>query len=233
MKIIKIYFGKGLCIVSVAIAVLCIAITLITQLIPSAYTSFAFTYPIKYPWQVITYVFLHGYTKELLPPDFPYPAIHVTIGHLIYNLLLVVPFGILVEKVVGSKRFILLSISAWLVNTIFTLILFIVITPKGETSLAAGASGLVFSFMPVGMFIIFMLGKKYGFKKLFKQISFYLLLQMAIITLIIALSPSVAGVTGIWSMIIHLLSILVGIIFSILYKKKIKEYFDKRIVVNS
>lgn len=227
MKIRKIYFSKGLCIVSLSIAVLCFAITLISQLIPSTYISFAFTYPIKYPWQVITYIFLHGYTKEVIPPDFPYSPLQLTIGHLIYNILLVIPFGILVEKVIGSKRFLLLSISAWLVNMIFTLILCIIITPEGETAAAVGASGLAFSFMPIGMFIVFMLGKKFGFIQLFKQVSFYLLLPMAIITLIIALSSSIKGVTGIWSMIVHLLGISVGIIYSFIYNKRIKAYFEK------
>ena len=230
MKIRQVYFSKGSCIVSLIIAVLCIAITVIAQLIPSTYTAFAFTYPIEYPWQVITYLFLHGYTEEILPADFPYAAVQVTVGHLIYNLLLVITFGILVEKVIGRTRFLLLSISAWLVHMIFTLILFMVITPKGEANLAAGASGLAFSYMPVGMFIIFMLGKKYGFKQLLKQVSFYLLLPIAIMTLIIALSPNVKGVTGIWSMIMHILGIIVGIIFSVVNRKRINDYFQRNVV---
>ncbi|MCR5528354.1 MAG: rhomboid family intramembrane serine protease [Saccharofermentans sp.] len=227
MKIRQVYLSKGSCIVSLMIAVLCIAITVIAQLIPSTYTAFAFTYPIKYPWQVITYLFLHGYTEDILPADFPYAAMQVTVGHLIYNLLLVIPFGILVEKVIGRMRFLILSVSAWLVHMIFTLILFMVITPEGEANLAAGASGLAFSYMPIGMFIVFLLGKKYGFKQLFKQVSFYLLSPIAIMTLIIALSPNVKGVTGIWSMIMHILGILVGIIFSVVNRKRINDYFQR------
>lgn len=227
MKIRQVYLSKGSCIVSLMIAVLCIAITVIAQLIPSTYTAFAFTYPIKYPWQVITYLFLHGYTEDILPADFPYAAMQVTVGHLIYNLLLVIPFGILVEKVIGRMRFLILSVSARLVHMIFTLILFMVITPEGEANLAAGASGLAFSYMPIGMFIVFLLGKKYGFKQLFKQVSFYLLSPIAIMTLIIALSPNVKGVTGIWSMIMHILGILVGIIFSVVNRKRINDYFQR------
>ena len=48
---------------------------------------------------------------------------------------------------------------------------------------------------------------------------------MATVTLIIALSPSVKGVTGIWSMIVHIIGIIVGVVFTIIYRKKIKEYF--------
>ena len=227
MKIRDIYFSKGLCIVSLAIAFLCILITTIAQLIPSAYMTFVFTYPLKYPWQLITYVFLHGYIAELIPPELPYNPMQLTIGHLIYNLLLVIPFGVLIEKVIKSKRLLLLSITAWLINVTFSIILAIVNTPEGETTMVAGASGLVFSYMPIGMYIIFVMGKKYGFGQLFKQIPFYLLLPIATATLIIALSPDVKGVAGIWSMIMHLIGIFVGVTFSVIYNKRIKDFFDQ------
>ena len=75
-----------------------------------------------------------------------------------------------------------------------------------------------------------MLGKKYGFKQLLKQVSFYLLLPIAIMTLIIALSPNVKGVTGIWSMIMHILGIIVGIIFSVINRQRINDYFQRNVV---
>ena len=97
-----------------------------------------------------------------------------------------------------------------------------------ETELAggAGASGLAFCFMPIVMYALFVLGRKYGFGMLFKQISFYFLMSMAVPTLIISLSPSVSGVTGIESMIIHLLALVIGTIFTIVFRKTIKAYFD-------
>jgi len=61
---------------------------------------------------------------------------------------------------------------------------------------------------------------------LFKQISFYFLMSMAVPTLIISLSPSVSGVTGIESMIIHLLALVIGIIFTIVFRKSISSYYD-------
>jgi membrane associated rhomboid family serine protease len=195
--------------------------------------TFVLAYPVKYPWQVITYAFLHGYTKEVAPPDFPYSLVQLTIGHLVYNLLLVIPFGILIEKVVKSKRFLLLSVAAWLMNLSFSLVLASIIAPEGTDAFAAGASGFAFSYMPVGVYIIFVLGKKYGFKQLFKQVSFYLLLPIAITTLIIALSPSVKGVTGIWSMMMHIIGVFVGVVFSVIYNKQIKEFYEKRSIVET
>ncbi|MCR4649877.1 MAG: rhomboid family intramembrane serine protease [Lachnospiraceae bacterium] len=224
MKIKDVYFGKRFPFVSIAIAVLCLAVTIISQLKPSTYIAFAFTYPVKYPWQVISYVFLHGIAKDLLPPDFPFSPMKLAIGHVGFNLLLILPFGILCEKVLGNVKFLLLSAVAWLtdIGCIFILAL----SSKDDTFLSAGASGLAFAYMPVGMFIIISLGKKYGFKNLFKQIIFYLLMPIAIFTFIFAVSPNVAGVTGVESMIVHLLALCVGVLMAVLFRKKIKGYFE-------
>ena len=120
MKIKDIYLGKRFPFVSIIFAVLCVAVTIITQLKPSTYLAFAFTYPLKYPWQAISYVFLHGIVKDLLPPDLPYDSLQLAIGHLAFNLILALPFGILCEKVLGSVKFLLLSVAAWLANSAFS-----------------------------------------------------------------------------------------------------------------
>jgi uncharacterized membrane protein len=101
------------------------------------------------------------------------------------------------------------------------------ILKEGEMAGGAGASGLAFCFMPIGVYVLFVLGRKYGFGKLFKQVSFYLLMSIAVPTLIIALSPSVQGVTGISSMVIHLLAIIIVVIFTIVFRKTINAYFDQ------
>lgn len=223
MKIKDVYLSKGSFLVSTIIAVLCVIVTVISQFIPSTFLAFAFTYPLKYPWQVISYQFLHGYIPELIPEDFPYSAAQITVGHLVFNLLLCIPFGILVEKVIGSRRFLVLTLAAWLVDIVCSFIAAVFATPKDDTFICLGASGLVFSFMPVGVYILFVLGQKYGFRKLLKQVLFYLLMPMTIATLAFALSPNAGGVTGIWSMVIHLLGLGCGALFTVIYHKRIQE----------
>ena len=49
MKIRNIYFGKRIPFFCIAVTVLCIVVTLISQLIPSTFMSLCFTYPVKYP----------------------------------------------------------------------------------------------------------------------------------------------------------------------------------------
>ena len=228
MKIRNIYLNKEVPVISIAIALLCVIITLISQLVPSTYMAFTFSYPVKYPWQLLTYIFLQGIPVELLPPDFPYSAMELTIGHLGYNLMLILPFGILVEKVIGSKRFLALFASTWIVDVILNFIMGTIWTKDGDSFAVSGASGLAFSFMPVGVYILFVLGKKYGFGKLFRQVSFYILMGIAIPTMVISLMPDVAGVAGIPSMIIHLIAIVMGIVCAVIFRGKIYEFTDSK-----
>ena len=226
MKIRNVYLNKKVPVISITIALLCVIITLISQLVPSTYMVFTFSYPVKYLWQLLSYIFLQGIPGELIPPDFPYSAMELTIGHLAYNLMLIIPFGILVEKVIGSKRLLALFASSWIVDVILNFIMGAIYTKEGDTFAVSGASGLAFSFMPVGVYILFVMGKKFGFGKLFRQVSFYLLMGIAIPTMVIALMPNIAGVAGIPSMIIHLIAIVIGIVFAVIFRRKIEGYFN-------
>jgi membrane associated rhomboid family serine protease len=227
MKIRNIYFGKRIPFFCIAVTVLCIVVTLISQLIPSTYMAFCFTYPVKYPWQVITYIFLQGIPQELMPESFQYSSMEFTLGHLGYNLLLILPFGILVEKIIGTKKMLILFAMAWATNMTVNLILGVISTNLGGEVISAGASGIAFSFMPVGLYALFLLGSRFGYGKLFRQVSFYVLLGIAIPTIIISVSPSVAGVTGIPSMVIHLMALVIGTVFAIVFRKTLQEFFDK------
>ncbi len=226
MKIKNIYLNKKTPVISIAIALLCVIITLISQLVPSTYMALTFTYPVRYPWQLITYIFLQGVPGELLPPDFPYSSMELTIGHLGYNLLLLLPFGVLVEKVIGSKRFLALFASAWTVDAILNFIMGVIYTKDGESFAVSGASGIAFSFMPVGVYILCVMAKRYGFGKLFRQVSFYLLMGIALPTAVISLMPNIAGVAGIPSMIIHLIALAIGVVFAFICKGKIACFFN-------
>ena len=90
---------------------------------PNTYEAIAYAYPIKYPWQIVTGIFLHG------APNLPLAG---SIGHLIFNLLLVIPFGIMIEKILGSKRYALMSLVLWVINAITFYVIAVGITPQGE-----------------------------------------------------------------------------------------------------
>ena len=227
MKIRDIYFKKGIPFVSLSFFILCVAVTLIAALVPATTEALSFSYPPRNPWQFITYVFHHYTPQYMLPPEIPYSSAQLSIGHFVYNMLLILPFGILVENVIKAKKYLILLGVAWLLDVSALLVMYAILVPKGESATGGkGASGLAFALMPVGVYILFVMGKKYGFGKLFKQISFYLLMPIAILTLIIALSPNVKGVAGIPSMILHLLAVVVGVVIAIVYRKTINSFFD-------
>ena len=216
MKIRNIYFGKRIPFFCIAVTVLCIVVTLTSQLIPSTYGAFRFMYPVKYPWQVISYIFLQGAPQELLPEGFQYSAMELTIGHLGYNLLLILPFGILVEKITGTKKMLILFATTCIADLIANLIMGAIYTRDGADYGCAGASGMAFAFMPVGLYALFLLGSRFD-----------VLMSIAIPTIIISVTPDVAGVTGIPSMVIHLLGLVIGTFFAIVFRKTLQDFFDK------
>lgn len=214
MKIKDIYSSKNKSVVSIVVAILCICVTVFSFMIPSTYKTLAYEYPIQYPWQIITGLFLHG-SPELSNVG--------CLGHLVFNLLLVLPFGIMIEKIIGSKGFLIGSLGLWIVNIVTFYVLAVIQTPEGETAYGAGISGVAFSYGVMGLYVLirlFVLTKT----KLFTQVSFYLLLNIIVIMLIMV-NPIVAGVS---SMIIHMVAVGAGIILTIIFKKKIDLYLAQR-----
>ena len=141
--------------------------------------------------------------------------------------MLILPFGILVEKITGTKKMLILFATTCIADLIANLIMGAIYTRDGADYGCAGASGMAFAFMPVGLYALFLLGSRFGYGKLFKQIAFYVLMSIAIPTIIISVTPNVAGVTGIPSMVIHLLGLVIGTTFAIVFRKTLQEFFDK------
>mgnify|MGYP003292955583 CR=1 FL=1 len=212
MKIKTIYKKEGNFWVSLTISLLCVCITLISAIKPSVYESLAYAYPIRNPWQILTGLFLHGSPNLSLPG---------CIGHLLFNLILVLPFGIMIEKLIGSKRFLLITVIFWVVNLATFYTIAAICTPNGENTFGAGISGIAFSYGIIGLFILIQMFKL-DKKDMLKQISFYLLLNIILIMLIM-INPFVAGVT---SMIVHLVAVVAGIIFILIKQKVLKEFIE-------
>lgn len=180
------------------IAALCVITTATAILFPNTYETIAYAYPMKHLWQIGTGVFLHG------APDLP---VVISVGHLVFNLLLVIPFGLMIEKTLGSKRFAFITLGVWIVNAIAFYMIAYTITPQGETAYGAGISGIAFSYGTIGAYLLYRLGKK-NIMLLLKQMSFYFLLSI-IMAMLAMVNPYVAGGS---SMVIHIVAIIAGII---------------------
>lgn len=233
MKIRDIYLGRGIPIVSLVTALLCLIVTCISMLVPSIADKFIFMFPVKYPWTIVTYLFQHYMPEDMIPGGLGgIPDALFSMGHLVFNLLLVLPFGVLVEKVLGTKRFLALSFVAWQIDIGFIFFAsFAAVTMYGQESVdiaAFGASALAYAFMPIGIYIIILLGMNYGFDRLFKQVSFYLMIPVALITMFMAVSPLFGGVTTAGTSFLNLTALISGILFAVVFRGRIKYYFNSR-----
>lgn len=207
MKIVDMYKNENTCVVSIVTALLCAAVTGISLVFPQQYDALAYAYPIQYPWQIVSGLFLHGS---------PQLSLAGSIGHLLFNLMLILPFGVLIEKLIGSRRFLTAFICFWAVNIITFYMMAVIVTPKGEVAHGAGISGVAFSYGVIGLYILIKL-TMIAKRQVFKQGSFYLLTSIAI-AMLIMINPYIAGIA---SMVIHLVAVISGAVFLMIQHQNI------------
>ncbi len=103
---------------SLWILLVCILVFIFQQIIPGFTETFLLTSDaITKPWQFLTSIFLHG-----------------SLAHLAYNMFALVFFGLILESMIGSKKFLLLFILSGILANIVSF-------PFYESSL--GASGAI------------------------------------------------------------------------------------------
>jgi membrane associated rhomboid family serine protease len=209
------YKSKGNYLVTILLAITCLIVILMTINNVDRYNMFTFCYPANYnyPWQYFSGVFVHG------TPEFPVAA---SIGHLIFNLMVVIPFGLLIEKIIGDNRFSVVTLISWGIQALGFYIIAPIITPINETARGAGISLIAFMYGTIGAYILFKLLKK-DKRTFFRQILTYIYLNI-LIAMIVMLNPFVAGIS---SLILHMAGILVGIAFIIYNYKYINTNIDK------
>lgn len=123
----------------------------------------------------------------------------------------------------GSRRFLIGTVIFWLISLGVFYALAFATTPEGENAYGAGISGVAFSYGIIGLYILIRL-LKITKTKLFRQVSFYLLLNILVIMLVM-INPYVAGVQ---SMIIHVAAVASGAVFTLCTHRKIDEYLEQK-----
>jgi len=149
-------------------------------------------------WQVITYQFLHA--------DF---------SHIFFNMLMLWMFGMEIENLWGSKKFLIFYLTAGIVGGLFQLILPTVL--GGSAAPTIGASGAVFGVMVAFamffpdryIFVYFLLPVKAKY-----LIAFTILIEFMMV-----------GEASIVAHLVHLGGALSGFLF-VLFDRKIKFNFD-------
>ena len=204
---------KGNNLITIILSLCCIIMMIITINDTEKYNMFSFSYPVEFVWQYFTGIFVHG---------IPNMSSAFSIGHLCYNLVMLIFWGLLVEKIVGEKHFSILVIITWIINSLLIQIYGRLFVPIGETIRGAGISCICFMLGTIGTYIIFKLYKN-NKKELFKQVLGIIYLNL-IIALIVMFNPFVAGIA---SFIIHAVGVLVGIIYILINKKIIDMKIEK------
>lgn len=108
---------------TISIAAATVAVFILQIIFPAITDNFSLVSADAFsrPWTILTSIFLHG-----------------GIEHLMYNMFALVLFGLILEEIIGAKRFLLLYFSAGILASIATI-------PFYQASL--GASGAIFGIM--------------------------------------------------------------------------------------
>ncbi len=195
--------GKGFPFVTCFLAFMCLLVSVPTYFKPDLYNVLALWMPPTHIWQYITGIFEHG----IEPQWFLWV-------HLIMNLMGLLPFGVLVERMLGSKKTLMIFITEWLV----TIALFQLLRHGQQTSMA-GISSIVYAYATIA-FVCFVKLIKHEGKRVWKQgLTYYFAFEF--LGLITMLNPITTGWVSLW---LHLSGIGVGALFYFRNKKLIANF---------
>lgn len=188
--------------ISLSVVFCCFVITAIAVIRPEMYYNLAWSKYPAYIWQYFSGAFLHG-TSE---------STSMAVMHLSANILMFLPYAVMIEKMLGHQKFGIIFLCSWLgISAVFQVYVWMFV-PQGEAAYGAGLSGSSYAVIAIGAYILFrlFLQDKRGF---FRQPLAYLFVSGLLGELFI-LSPSVAGVA---SMLVHITGIMIGVLMVIVF----------------
>ncbi len=108
---------------AVKLVAICIVIWILQQIIPSLTDDFALISSeiLSKPWTLVTYIFLHA-----------------GFDHLFYNMFALAIFGLMLEKIIGGKKFLIIFFVSGIMAGIGSVIFY---------SSSIGASGAIYGIM--------------------------------------------------------------------------------------
>ncbi len=202
MKIRDLYKIKGFPYVTTVLAVISFILScIVCYLIPEQFGSLCLQTRPEYMWQYFSGIFIHN-----IEPQW------VMWVHMIMNFMGLIPLGIIVEKVIGSRSILWL----FLVEVLVTAICFQVVT-WSHPGQASGISSVGYAFATVGFYCIFrVLGKKETV--FYKQPLFYYFL-FEFLGMLSMLNP----MSSMTSFVLHISGVAVGVIWIIIMKKEFEK----------
>ncbi len=189
MKISDLYRIKGFPWITVVLAVISFILSgIVCYLIPERFGMFCLTTRPHYIWQHMTGILIHN-----IEPRW------VMWVHMIMNFMGLIPLGIIVEKVIGSKC----TFALFMIEAVVTAVSFQVVT-WNQPGQAAGISSVGYAFATVGFYCIFLVLKKRE-TPCYKQPLFYYFL-FEFFGMLSMLNPMNSMV----SFVLHISGVIVG-----------------------
>lgn len=205
----------GIPYISIIFIFCCLLVSIPTYFFPRLYFVFGSSfqgYNDTYIWQnAITSQFEHGsfYIESKIAQGLP------LLVHLFGNVIIIGVFGSLTERILGTRRFLQLTIIAALCNYIIRVLI---------DSYGNGASGIAWAYGSIAFLILIRTSKLYG-NRLLRDPMFYISDFLFVMMWIVITAGSE------WTTILfHLIATLVGIVFYIIYKIIIYERLNKIII---
>jgi len=179
------------------LAGICVVVFIIQSIIPGFTDSFMLSSSaITQPWQFITAIFLHG-----------------GIAHLFYNLFALIIFGLILEKLIGSRKFILLFLVSGIIANLISFAFY-------HSSL--GASGAIMGIIGVLAVLRPMM-----------TVWMYNLPMPMFVVAIIWTAGSVLGIFGLGDPSVGHIAHLSGIVVGLAYGFYLRAKYDKRNKINN
>lgn len=181
----------------------CLLVTIPTYFYPELYKVFGGSQQKYYIWQYITLIFEHGSYKM---PIF---------AHLIANIVVIVFFGVIAERLLGAKRFLILTVS--------TAITFYITMFYMNGLYGNGSYGIIWAYTSISFFIVIYL-YRYDKHRLINDPLFYLCILLLIIfwILVTIVDYRIHGKIS-YGIKSHFISVSVGFIFVFIWKDYIKN----------
>lgn len=215
MNLVDLYKNKkyGFPIVSFIFAITCLIVSIPTYFDNSLVYLFAIHSKPTFFWQYFSGFFEHtiyNICTGNLAPWFIFV-------HLGFNMAILLIFGIIIEKNIGSKQMFYISFISAIINIISFMFITNIILKTGNVC-SAGASSIVYSYAPIAIYLIL---KTLKANKNYNQILTYIyILVLFVMYGVITFLSSFLGST-IW----HLIATIVGILYLTIFKKEINKNF--------
>ncbi|GAA0179579.1 hypothetical protein SH2C18_24210 [Clostridium sediminicola] len=209
----NIYYKKKLGIpwISMILVLTCFTVWIATSVDNNLYYVFVTASKPKYFWQYFSGTFQH----TLYPRWFFYV-------HFLSNMSVILLFGTIIERIIGSKKYLLLSF----VSGSLVLITYYIIFGDKLNSTLVGISGVVWSYGPVVFYILIQIYKQNKQQVIHDKLFYLMIVELFFIWIFIT------ALSSIYTVIWHLVATIVGIVFTIILKEDIRARITEIIEKN-